>query len=913
MNENQILEEFLNLSSSDEAKRNKATETLSNYISSPQFLQYMIQLIINPEIQSQPNLYNQILIVLKACLKTLYSNCQTIDENYTKNIPISLIHILDSIPPQFHSYIIDYFRQINQIALTIQSNESNDNFFNNLQKSTVPFIIEQLKEQKNFVSNLFIFKLFLKFYIKESQDEELATFYNQILHEITPIIIGTVNSIEINEFTANSVKLAAQIMNLIIHSNIFKLPHFFEPAVILSMILNYCRYFQSRFENSSKLNRHLLKLSIELINLYYEIPEIKVNAYLPLFNCCMQLLLAMDANSYDSFVRFYSLKLIYNICSAKYVENDVYSANYFESEIFSPQFVSSVLIPSARLTEQDIDELNSMPYLIPFKFRDFKEQSDFSVRSVCRLFADQILRVPELHSIVERPSEDPIEFESHVFLLSCLEPKTSLISKDEIQFILNLAVSNIDSNISFLQASFLYYLYRYISIVPDCPTIARLAVSCINHSNDPIVILAAVDLLKSYRLDFNYIENFEEKNSIIPKLLSLCVSIHCWDPLDVIVKLVNSESQKLNEEMPTFLIEIISTLFQSCLSIVRNPSNPGSVSERELFTLSGTFDTILKIIENDSISDELIVFCLNHCALILKEAQSSDYLVCLFSFVSFFNYQLRTPLNEQFHFILLSLSSNENSSDFILDACYPLILNPQSSIQERQEFVTAIAQICQRNINNKFVFASTSSLLRVCGALIEVFGNNFINLAEIAFYVILNSDPEKNFLPLLYLLYTSVRVNPSLILSQFNEEIINCLLNNSVNYIANCYPYEYLNTFYRNEVKCHFCLLLEIARIGRQEGSPEILSNIAQSCFNKAIVVSKSFQSAEDFTSNSNYFNQRKFNSALAIRYFPNAISQIDEFKMFFEVALETGFNVSEEVQKQIASLANMVRSEEQL
>ncbi|OHS95196.1 hypothetical protein TRFO_02130 [Tritrichomonas foetus] len=157
----------------------------------------------------------------------------------------------------------------------------------------------------------------------------------------------------------------------------------------------------------------------------------------------------------------------------------------------------------------------------------------------------------------------------------------------------------------------------------------------------------------------------------------------------------------------------------------------------------------------------------------------------LFNFISYFNIQTNTPIDEQFDILLFFLSRNSNTAQYVINIVYPLLLNPLSNLMNRLAFVQTISSIVSTFIHKimvekEIVLFGIEPLLRVCGAFIEVFGNEYIEMVKFAIYILKNGFIPNYYSAILYVIFNAMHANGDFTLSLFDDEVHDILINHSV-------------------------------------------------------------------------------------------------------------------------------------
>ena len=818
---------FLELSNPNEEIRTNAEKIILGYIHSPDFFKYLKDLILFSKNYQEENLLITTLIVLKKSVEIIYIENQIVEIN----IPDYLLELLDLVPFEHHGYIVECFRQMNQILFDSKL------IFHEFQQSVIPNIYKYLREGKNFIANLSIMKIFFKFFYKEDNVERLNSFFETVFSNLIPLFLEIFMSPEINELTAISTKIAVQIIRNGIKSYTFQILNFINSSTLCSIIKSYSRYFElknSNFSCSLSINRHLLKFNqILLLVLYNDIQFIE-NVIPNLYKISLYLI----SNSSDMYIKLYSLSILYSL----------YDAQFFMDDFNSLSFLTSIIIPLAKLSDEDLFDIYNSPSTISLYFG--RKNKERSIRGICGKFAGALLSNPQDFFKIIEPSNDMLKYEAEIFLLSFVNQIS--ICHDVIENI-KVQLDKIDMP-PYLQISFLYLFYHIADVFPYPDNLMMLAIQYIHNSKIPSVVFAAFKLLCHPKFNCYLFNQINELSTI----LKFCFQTHFWKPLNTILKMFKQNKSVFRNTSK----DLINEFLRICSDYVSQ--NIEKVDAKNIDYLSNIFETVITFLED--FDKEMIIFCLERSMDILKMAQHHEFYPPIFNFVSYFNYYVESPIEEQFAFITFITESSPDFFPYAIDIVYPLIVNPLSNIAQNKSFAQKIASICCGCLNflcqNIYMTPiHPNSVIKVAGGLIEIFGGEYIELSNYIFTLVKNFDCTLYFSAIIYTILTSMKVNFEYTLSQFDEKILNFIFSNS---IANIYSY---SGFYVLEIKIHFILLLEIANKTENNNVEWI---------RKAIAISKSFLGAQDYSSN--YPN---YDSSQLLRCYPNSFDKVNEWELF--------------------------------
>ena len=367
-------------------------------------------------------------------------------------------------------------------------------------------------------------------------------------------------------------------------------------------------------------------------------------------------------------------------------------------DFLTPEFITSVLIPYARLTQEDIDEssVNPLQFLY-FNFSLDCSDDVITTRTALAsimgvLVKDENLLDP-LYDFLLAPTADRLDFEARLFLMTkyiraTLSKHGPMIEWDVVEAI-GSKLKEREVLTPWLMTSILVFLSATVPYM-DPGMGCQWATECITHSTSEIVLCAASELLRS-----SIVESDDRVrlpiDVIIPKLLQLAHFIR----FPGLTTAVEAVIQISGPDIYPYVCDTMKGMFNLCFAALADSS-----SEDCSETLYSMFEIVNAIPDDTPVLIELSEFCLPMCIEMFERYPDNTAFNDIFLLIAAFNSKIDNVTETMYHCldrVLDIINADEtlmNSMQSISYVMCPIILS--AGFVEHQEIAAKCFEITAR-------------------------------------------------------------------------------------------------------------------------------------------------------------------------------------------------------------------------
>ena len=555
------------------------------------------------------------------------------------------------------------------------------------------------------------------------------------------------------------------------------------------------------------------------------------------------------------------------------------------TEEVNEEFITGVLMPAARLTQENLEEIESNPTGY-FGWNLAYSSSVITRRRACANIVKALVKkyevLDELYDLLLAPTVDPIDFEGRIYLMTAfikftLSKYGPMIESEVVDALCEEAAKT-DTQQPFVIASLLM-LMRYTLPYSDPDKGAQLAAHCILNSDNAAVIIAASKLLR-YSVEES--ETAPEITESVPDVLRKLLSVSS-EILSVPVRNSVLSVMKVGGESSIPLAkEVIGEMLQFCDEEPVVNSETGKVEE-DTSTISASITSVASILgalkEHQEVLVEIAAEVLPRIAQYFTTRPQTlvyDEILYLLS-VIFTNLEAPVDFAYGISAQFLEIIANDeillSHTEQISCTFCPLIVKPGDGAEaERVAFNDQCILACTNMIHycdehpestssdKAYALLMASCLIQWCGEPGLIFTQNAIE-------GIVSADEPILFSAAIHVITAAFMCNAEDTMSKLNPSVIE--------HIATSINAKNLPTY--KEFKLGFALQLMLCRAGRKpsyRGAVELLNKLAQ------------LKTEDEIETDDPAFNSSQ---ASLILPFELPIYSLDEFQLFNEVTNETG------------------------
>lgn len=541
--------------------------------------------------------------------------------------------------------------------------------------------------------------------------------------------------------------------------------------------------------------------------------------------------------------------LLNAIISLMAFENDritLYSCTYIlyqyvfysigDLNFVTPGFMKNIIIPLAKLTKQDLEEIISSPLqFLEFNY-SFDYYDSYISRTSVSLFLGEILEklknddnfLNELYDYLLEQTVDQFDFESRIYLMTkyVIATMTNLgpMIEPEVVTLLGNEALKVDQHPSFVITSLLMFMSSVLPYL-DPEEGCKLAMKCIYQTDEPIIICAASKLLRHSIIECD--SRFDIPISeVVPKLLMTASEIR----YEYLSTAVEALIQIGGKSIYPFVSDTIAGLFNICKQSLTEDDSKNASS-----MLYSIFEIVNAIPDDEPILIELSESSLPECISLLKEYPNNHCFNDIFLLISVFNTkidQVTETMIKCYISALEIIQSDEVLMTSMQEICYfmcPIILS--DIFPTNQELINQTIEICKTFLqytSQEEDYDGHAYAILIVASLIQSIGQpSLIFLPNIFESLTLVKDPSS------VILFSScvVAIASALMIQNLESSVFNSIPRAFIDFIIQKTTPSTLQTY--KEMKLGFILLLKCIINDRIDAYPIAVNLLPALCERK--------------------------------------------------------------------------------
>lgn len=727
------LQTFANLASFDQKVGNEARNIINEAQNNPSFVSYLLNTLLTPESQADPKIFQLILIVLVDTARNHVNNFITATND--QQVKQTLIQILFSIPLEYRPHIEE--------CLILAAPSAEIEF-----SAIFQTIFEKIKPHSN-IADIFTAISFANEWIKKSLPADFFTNFSQIIH---PFLQACAQGEQMDELRAKTISELAKLSETLISRGNIIFNNSFD-----SLFSTFCSFLVQPLQTESglKMKTSITQLLSKVIYFVYhqlkskpETTEWRQNFITTVVPGIFQSAMQACSQPMDSQLIQHLFHLFYFFIS-------------FEIEpqqILTPDFFKGIVIPSARLVDNDLVDYESNPIHYILFCCEHEDIGFFSPR-VCasqflnialtkyRNFFDPLLLLLPQQEQNENGQPDLIDFEARLYLLQrytmCCELPYDIFEK-----FFNMLTQ--DHPLFIVSA-----LIRLVTIPMSSGDNSVVGISVAEHfiinSVDKVVQMMAIRFMNECFTKFG-IDKLGELNGIIelntnalfPILLNLSNSLNLPDPMILI--------ENIFKIGPQNYMNIVTDLIQHFFALWRENQATLESAEDEIednsYQIMESLTTILETVPSDSeLIKSLSISVLQQLGKDMTEFPNNSSISNQIRVAAVFSRKLSVPIEAQISFISLIIQMNLDPSDivdnFVLLVC-PLIVNNNNFNFYQFNLQEYLITFCQSilKLDDDPDDNSISQCLVLASCMIQTKGEEYFPFVTSAIQILLSRPVE---------------------------------------------------------------------------------------------------------------------------------------------------------------------------
>ncbi|OHS97119.1 hypothetical protein TRFO_36731 [Tritrichomonas foetus] len=735
----------------------QASEFLKNSLGNPELAKFIISTYSTPEVQNDPLLPRSMAIILFHIVNFVWKNGEIFNQ-YDKQIILSIrnqiIPLLLNSNPATEQYLLDSVK----IILKIEDIAAQD---------LIDSIYQFLQTNQTIQTFYFAFSIFeawadIVTLTQKDGVDRLNPFFNIILQ----IWSQVQQHLQPSALVFKIIEIGSSIFSTLLKKGTTPIqnPIFLNASQFFLQVLTIEANDES-ISNCIQMKKSILSFFTRLFSLNNEfVAPLQQNFIPQIINIFPQIYQTV-VNKDDTRALGALLFMVYGLL--------VKNCNVF----YTSDFVNNVLIPSSKLTSEDLEIFNtSAEQYIGQSFYDYVTSDNHSPREICGRIAAKFITVnPDAIFSFNPANGTPLDLESWLYLIgqgytNLFDSENSTMNPNLYRQIFSL-LQNPNQPI-YLIPTILYALKNGVILQNDelLSSVAQASYQILLSSKHPVISVMALELFRTTIISLCEKEIFDQLVNIevlIQKTLEIAQNIHT-DSVAIVLQLLTKYCpETILPYSSQLLSEILSTWFQ----ISNFNQELTEEQETEVDELIHAATLIVDIQEDQTIlsqlSNELVKFAFNA----MTNYPKSYSIQSIIKLCIILCQKLTTP-NEAV-ISLIPFSANYLFS--FEEACY--LLHDFAGIycalmpHLNQEMVQAIIGICNQFLSNPEMEETIlGAALVILADIIEVHG--VFDLVSKAVEFMLSDVQSMMFIGCVYVLTAALFKSEGQFASQIPPDVL---------------------------------------------------------------------------------------------------------------------------------------------